>query len=309
MSEVVRCGRCGVRYDGRHEKCPRCRSKAPRPVESPGARPSGPTVPWRAVGAVALVFVVTTAAFIWAVQPGDLVTVPVHEGTGPLAALVRADSPGPVAATDRVPAELPFVDSALEGRQAYQRGEFDAALARFQDQISLHPSDPSSHSNAGQMLIRMGRPAEALPYLAKAVALDPERWTYRFNLARGHGAVGDWELAAVEYQEAARLFPGDYATLFNLAQALHRAGREEEAVARYREAIELKPEDATFHLALGVSEEKRGLVAEAVAAYGKFLEMDPQAKEAPGVKARIERLQKAAPTPAAAATEPAPGDR
>ncbi len=306
MSEVVRCGRCGVRYDGRHEKCPRCRSKAPRPVESPGARPSGRTVPWRAVAAVALVIVVMTAAFIWAVQPGDLVTVPVHEGTGPLAALVRAEPPGAVP-TDRVPAELPFVDSALEGRQAYQRGEFDAALAQFEDEISRHPTDPSSHSNAGQMLIRIGRPVEALPYLAKAVALDPERWTYRFNLARGHGAVGDWGLAAAEYQEAARLFPGDYATVFNLAQALHRAGREEEAVARYREAIELKPDDATFHLALGVSEEKRGLVAEAVAAYRKFLEMDPQAKEAEGVKARIERLEKAvASAPAAAVPTPAP---
>jgi len=275
-------------------------------VEFAGAVASGTAVPWRTVGAVALTFVLTTAALIWAVQPGELVTVPVDQGTGPLAALVRADSPAPVT-PDRVPAVMPFVESDVEGRQAYQRGEFDAALARFEDEISRHPTDASSHSNAGQVLIRMGRPAEALPYLAKAVALDPERWTYRFNLGRGHGAVGDWGLAAAEYQEAARLFPGDHATVFNLAQALHRAGREDDAVARYREAIELKPDDASFHLALGISEEKRGVVAEAITAYRKFLEMDPEAKEAQGVKARIERLEKAAA--AAPASAPAPADR
>ena len=292
MSQV-RCGSCGMRYDGRHAKCPRCRSKAPRPVERARRQSSGLPVPLRVLGALALILVVTAATLIWAVQPGDLVDSKVPDGTGPLAAIVRADDSRPIVA-DRVPGELPFVDEAIEGRQAYSRGEYDVALERFKDQIAQRPTDAASHSNAGQVLMRLGRPSEALPYLETAVALDPQRWAHRFNLARARGALGEWPLAAAEYDEAARLFPGDYATVFNLAQALHRAGREEEAVGRYREAIALKPDDPTFHLALGISEEKRGQVAEAVTAYRRFLEMDPQAKEAPGVTARVERLEKEA---------------
>jgi len=317
MSEVVRCGRCGVRYDGRHAKCPRCRGSAPRPVAAVGTSSPAAAVPLGRLGAVILALVVVMATFIWAVQPANLAEAKAEplaagvtrEGRGPLAALVRGQDAAPIVASDRVPTELPFVDSEFEARQAYRRGEYDAALERFKEEISLHPTDPSACSNAGQVLIRMGHPMDALPFLEKAVALSPGQWTFRFNLARGHGAVGNWERAAAEYQEAAQLFPNDHATTFNLAQALHRAGREDEAVARYRDAIALKPDDATFQLALGVSEEKLGQRAEAVAAYRRFIEMAPEAKEAEGAKARVERLEKELAAAPAAMSAPAPGER
>jgi len=305
MSAAVRCGNCGIRYDARHEKCPRCRRKDARPVDF-GA--GSPGVPLSKMGAVVLALSLATATIIWAVQPADLapaatpssVPAPVT-GRGPLAALVQRDS-GVPPVPDRIPGVLPFVEPAVEGRLAYSRGEYDSALERFKDEIERQPSDASSYSNAGQVLVRLGRPVEALPYLQKAAELDPERWTYRFNLARGQAQLGEWDLAAKEYGEAARLFPDDHATAFNHAQALHRAGREDEAVARYRHAIALKPDDATFHLALGTSEEKRGQTAEALTVYRRFLEMAPDAKEAQGVRARVERLEKelAAPAPAAA---------
>lgn len=300
MSEVVRCGKCGSRYDGRHQKCPRCRSRDRRRLGSSAAEASGVRVPLPILGGSALLMAVLAAALIWAVQPGDIVPPPQEGGNGPLAALVRA-APSRATMPERVPGEVPFLDPAAEGRIAYQHGDYDEALQHFEEEIARRPTDPEAHNNAGQVLVRLGRPAEAVPYLAKAVALDPERWAYRFNLARGHGALGHWNLAAAEYEEAARVMPGDYATLFNLAQALHRAGREDEAVARYHEAIDLQPDDPTFHLALAVSEEKRTRLPEAVAAYRRYLEMDPQAKDAPGVRARADRLETAA---AAAAPVP-----
>jgi len=317
MSEVVRCGRCGVRYDGRHAKCPRCRGHAPLAVTVAGMPSPAAAVPLGRLGAVILGLVVVTATLIWAVQPAYLAEAKAEppaagltrDGRGPLAVLAFAQETEPTVSSDRVPSELPFVDSTLVARQSYRRGEYDAALERFKEEISLHPTDPSACSNAGQVLIRMGQPADAIPFLEKAVALSPGQWTFRFNLARGHGAVGNWDRAAAEYQEAARLFPEDYATTFNLAQALHRAGREDEAVARYRDAIALKPDDASFQLALGVSEEKLGQLAEAVAAYRRFVEMAPEAKEAEGVKARVERLEKDLAAAPAATPPPAPGER
>jgi Flp pilus assembly protein TadD len=274
-----------------------------------------PGVPLRTLGALVLALTVATATLIWAVQPDDLepALTPAPAAApsvarGPLAALVQRDAAPPLV-PDRVPGVLPFFEPALEGRLAYSRGEYDDALRRFKDEIDRQPSDPSAHSNAGQVLIRLGRPVEALPYLEKAAALDPGRWTYRFNLARGHAQLGQWELAAAQYEEAARLFPEDHATAFNLAQALHRAGREDEAVTQYRRAMALKPDDATFHLALGISEEKRGERVEAVAAYRKFLEMSPEAKEAEGVRARVERLEKEAASAETAQPGPPAAER
>jgi tetratricopeptide (TPR) repeat protein len=209
----------------------------------------------------------------------------------------------------RVRADLPFIDSDAAGRQEYDTGDFETALAEFKAQMERDPGDAAARSNAGQVLIRMGRTEEALPFLQEACDLDPSRWAYRFNLARAQGLLGRWASAVEDYGKAATLFPGDYATLFNFAQALHRAGREEEAVAQYRQAIDRKGDDATFYLALGISEEKLGHAAEAATAYRRFVTMDPSAKEAAAVTARARRLEAtpAAATPVPAAEGAAPG--
>ena len=45
-------------------------------------------------------------------------------------------------------------------------------------------------SNLGQVLVKMNRPADAIPYLSRAASLAPDQWTYQFNLARALGLVG-----------------------------------------------------------------------------------------------------------------------
>lgn len=319
MSAAVRCGRCGIRYHSRYEKCPRCRSRDPRPIEraagqrSPraaagqGARRGQPeAVPGRglhvkpgAFASVAAGIILLLTGWVWGPAFSAGVPASAPDSSGPLAALMRASQPRRSTPPERVPTELPFIDAATAGTLAYSRGELEQALGMFEKEIVNRPSDAESHSNAAQVLIRLGRPTDALPLLERAVALNESRWAYRFNLARCRGLLGDWTGAVSDYRAAAELFPADYATLFNLAQSLHRAGREEEAVAGYREAIAAKPDDATFHLALGISEENRGQAAAAVAAYREFLQMAPEAAEAAGVRTRLEQLQ---PMAAAAAT-------
>jgi len=307
MTEAVRCGRCGARYGAQRAKCPKCGGSVPRPIQAASAPRVGRGTA-AVAGGVAAFAVLVGALWYWGLrQPNLIDTEP--SGASPLgAALLRPSDrqavvPPPGSAS--VPAVTPFRESAAEGRQAYAEGNLEEALARFRERIAQSPSDAESLSNAGQVLVRLGRPAEAQPLLAKAVALDPDRWAYRFNLARVFGLLGDWVRAAQEYQEAARVFPDDYATLFNLGQALHRAGQEEAAVAEYRRAVELNPGDATFHLALGISLEKLGRSADAVAAYRRFLEIDPSAREAPAVTARVSQLLTASP-PAVPQTPPPP---
>ena len=325
MNAAVKCGRCGILYHSRYEKCPRCRSRDPRPVErraerlagrrfGPGAARGEPEadVATRssrrlkrgAFASVAAGIILLLTGWVWGPAPSASVPSPPQDSTGPLAALLRASQPRKFVPAERVPTELPFIDAATAGTLAYSRGELEQALAMFEKEIVDHPSDAESHSNAAQVLIRLGRPTDALPLLERAVALNESRWAYRFNLARCRGLLGDWTGAAADYRAADGLFPGDYATLFNLAQALHRAGLEDEAVARYREAIASKPDDPTFHLALGISEERRGQPDEAAAAYRQFLEMAPEAGEAQGVRTRVAQLQQAAA--GAAPAQPVP---
>lgn len=309
MTEAVRCARCGVRYDGRHVKCPRCRETA-RIAFDPSSEPATPSftpsiTARQAVGALAACALLVVALAGWAsLTSGTTSAAPRATSVpSPLLAIVRANERRPaVTPAPKPPTVVAFLDSPAAGRRAYDDGDFDKALEHFRSQIESFPSDAESYSNAGQVLVRLGRTTEAMPYLLKAVDLDPNRWAYRFNLARAHGLLGQWEQAVQNYSEADRLFPGDYATLFNLGQALHRAGHESDAVGRYRQAIQQKPDDSSFYLALGVSEEKLGHAAEAAAAYRRYVAMEPAARHAESVAAKAKELETATATskPAAA---------
>ena len=85
----------------------------------------------------------------------------------------------------------PFIDADRAGNFVYAAGDYAAALAHYQAAIEADPSDAESHSNLGQVLVRAEREADALPHFERAIALNPQRWTYRFNLAFAHGRMGN----------------------------------------------------------------------------------------------------------------------
>jgi tetratricopeptide (TPR) repeat protein len=194
------------------------------------------------------------------------------------------------------------MDAADAATVAYGAGDYATSLAQFQAAIERNPQDTDSLSNLGQVLVRMNRPADAIPYLERAVTLAPDRWAYQFNLPRAQGLVGRMAESIQGYRRAQELFPDDYVTTFNLGLALHKTGDEAAAVTEYQKAINLQPDDASFRKALGLSYERLQKRAEAAAAYQEYLRLSPEAADADIVRTRIADLGGAAP-----AAAPAPG--
>jgi len=231
---------------------------------------------------------------------------PVASSARPVTAAVRPRATGAQAAqpveTRQVGRDRPFLDAADEGALAYEAGDLASALAKYQAAIERNPQDTDSLSNLGQVLVKMNRPADAIPYLSKAVGLAPDRWAYQFNLARALGLVGRLDESIQGYRVAQLLFPNDYVTTFNLALALHKQGDEAAAVEQYQKAITLQPDDASFRKALAMSYERLQKSAEAAAAYQEYLRLSPAAPDADNVRVRIAELT------GAAAPSPSSGD-
>jgi len=217
----------------------------------------------------------------------------------PEAAPVQAAAPLPTLGRDR-----PFLDPAGAASAAYASGDFAASLAQFQAAIARNPQDADSLSNLGQVLIKLNRPADAIPYLQRAVAIAPDRWAYQFNLARALGLMGRMDESIQTYRRAQDLFPADYVTAFNLALALHKNNDEAGAVEQYQKAINLQPDDASFRKALGMSFERLQKRAEAAAAYQEYLRLSPDAGDADQVRARIAELTGAPGPSSAPGTQP-----
>lgn len=289
MSEPVLCETCGAKVRADREICPRCRTR--RAVAAvPDAPASNPRLAKAAAGM--LVTTVLGLGGLWMArgespEPARAVT---RAPADPLAARrVAAPTPQPESAP-AAPATHRYFEPSSQAAIAYDSGDFSASLEQYQAAVEKNPQDAESLSNLGQVLVRLGKVEEALPYFERAIALIPQRWAYRFNQARALGLLNRWDEAIASYREAQRLFPNDYATAFNLGQALHRKGDEAGAVTEYRKAIALDPNDPTFRMALGTSLERLQQPREAAAAYGDYLRLAPAAPDAPQVRERIAQL-------------------
>lgn len=283
------CPRCGTKTRP-GLPCPRCQRGA-NPEADAASRPS--RLVWGIAGVAALVVALALGL------PGRDGTEAVAVDAGQLqngpSYATAAAAPALPAAGERIIQPVTAEDFSRAGAAAYQQGNLSVAFSAFEEAAREHPSDPDARNNLGQVLVRLGRPGEALPHLEAAVAGAPDRWAFRFNLARARGLTGDWAGAVGDYEQAATLFPDDYVTLYNLGRALQQTGDHARAAETLERAIALQPDDPSFQLTVAGSYEKLGRTEDAAAAYRRYLEQIPESPDAPAIQARIARLTGSAP--------------
>ena len=110
-----------------------------------------------------------------------------------------------------IESRLPTADAhlGLAACQAAAR-QFDQAIATLRGADRIEPDNPVVIANLGVVLSDSGRPGEGLPYLERAVALDPSLDQARFHLAVTLGRLGRRDEAARQADELLRrLAPAD----------------------------------------------------------------------------------------------------
>jgi Flp pilus assembly protein TadD len=283
------CPACGTKLSALLKRCPRCRAvlAAPDPVAVAAASRKLRRVAAGIAGAFVLFL-----SGLWLAR--ELTPVPEPPPPVQPAATSRPAAPPvtPQAPIRPTEVERAFLDPPGAAAVAYGAGDMEAALQHYQAAIQRNPNDAESLSNLGQVLVRLNRTPEALPYFDRAITLIPDRWAYTFNRARALGLLGRWKECVTDYRRAQALFPGDYVTTFNLALAMRRLGDNEAAVAEFQKAIALEPNEATFRMALGMTYERLQKADDAAAAYEEALRLAPQAPDADIVRGRIAQLRR-----------------
>lgn len=201
----------------------------------------------------------------------------------------------------------------LVGAAEAAMNQFDAAATHLREAVRLAPDSPETQSNLGNLLLRMGQPAEALPCFLAAIALRPQMPELHFNAGIAFAATGQAEDAVRAYRQAITLRPGfapalarlaallqaqgeldaaidlyrqalaaapDAQTWFNLATAQRNAGLMHDSIASYRQAIALQPGYAAAHSNLGEALRDAGEIDAAIASYRQALALDPQLPQA-----------------------------
>jgi choline-sulfatase len=135
-----------------------------------------------------------------------------------------------------------------------RRGDFAAAVARFDAVLKEDPANRFALHRSGLALHRAGASARAVPRLLEAVRLDPRGPEVRIALAEALSASGRHAEAVTHWMEATRLQPRRAELWANLGSALGASGRVKEAAEPMRRAVELAPDNPRLRARLAFAE-------------------------------------------------------
>lgn len=123
-----------------------------------------------------------------------------------------------------------------------EAGDFDAAIAGYEETAKISPSHVQALANLGGLLNAVGRFDEAVSPLKRAVKLLPTSAPARYNLAQAY--FGQKNLpAALEHAEKARMLDDRAPDVHSLIGALYDAlHKHEEAAGAYERLTALAPD-------------------------------------------------------------------
>jgi Flp pilus assembly protein TadD len=144
------------------------------------------------------------------------------------------------------------------------------------------------HSNHGAELLRAGRTEEALPWLRKATAIDPELGDAWVDLGVGLRRAGDFDGAEAAYRRALEVSPQGAAAYQNLAVLLRLRGHAKEADDLLALSTRASGQSPFSYLALGDLSMSQGHLDEARRFYRRAMWLnrdDPEPYAALGLAA------------------------
>lgn len=188
----------------------------------------------------------------------------------------RAPRPGPTASrrsfADRNPRTAPSVDLETflaKGPQPSAKPFAAAPLDGTKDVKIALGQAREAHRLAGEgvRLLHVGRPAEAIALLQRAVALNPGASSSHHDLGIALKAAGRLEQAIEPFAAALRINSQFASAHHNLAYVYDCLGREEKAFPHYRAAVAIDPGRSSAQMRVGGLYLAMGLRHEAVSAF------------------------------------------
>ena len=120
----------------------------------------------------------------------------------------------------------------IASRLLTSQGQSDEAIAESKRAIALDPNDANGYTALARIYIKVGRPAEALEAMKKAMRLDPQgdvRGTFSYRLGESYFHLDRFEESAAAFKKYTELRPGDEWGFLLLAAASGHLERKQDA--------------------------------------------------------------------------------
>lgn len=147
----------------------------------------------------------------------------------------------------------------LSALQAYKAGQYAAAQRQLLALVQTTPASFEINELLGLVYVAQGKPAQANPYLAKAVRLNANITSARTALATNLLALHRGDEAEMQFKKAVQLKPRDYDANHNLGEFYIQTGKIASAIPFLEHAQEADPAayNNGYDLALALDETGR----------------------------------------------------
>jgi tetratricopeptide (TPR) repeat protein len=128
----------------------------------------------------------------------------------------------------------PAAKSAFErGEKALEAGQYDAAIAAYQESLKSTPGYAAALNGMGSALFKQKKAPEAITQFKAASEADPSFKLAWFNLGYAARKSSDFATAATAYEKYTALDPSDADGFYGLAESYKALGQNEKAISAY----------------------------------------------------------------------------
>lgn len=198
-------------------------------------------------------------------------------------------------------------DTSKAADDLFKAGNYDAAIAKYQDLLKNDPNNPAVHFNIGAAYQLKKDYDNAIAEYTLAINLDPKNKSYQDSLAKckdlkaqpiidqalaKHKAKAYIDAVAL-YQQALDLVPANVGVLYNMASAQYAMQDYTSARRSYARALELDAAGQVNNIYfIATIDENSGNGAVALNGYKQYLAKAPSGVYAAQSKSRIDALSK-----------------
>ena len=142
-------------------------------------------------------------------------------------------------------------------------GDYERALTCFRTALQQDPSIKKAHDDAGSALIRLDRPAEAIPELEAELRLSPGEPDTQYRLAYALLQTSQEDQAITVLRALIAAHPNHARARYDLGKELLETGKTEEAIQHLEAAAKLDPQRAYIHYQLQSAYRKAARISDA----------------------------------------------